>query len=144
MPVTADLSGTNYTLGTILASGWNSYFVTVPISVSFNDMSRSNADGYVLNISPRVGKQFAIKGSQSVSIYAGVTYFDSRLVLTGSQPIPGTNQSIDYKVKQENSDKWAGLLGANYNLNPQWSIAMEYAQNGSEKRQFVSSLARRF
>ncbi|MGR5304804.1 hypothetical protein [Vibrio mediterranei] len=144
VPVVADLSGTNYTVGTILASGWKDYFFTVPISASYADMRRSDAEGFVLNISPRVGKQIPLKGTQSIAIYAGATYLDSRLTISGSQPIPGISESIDYKVEQENIDKWLGLVGANYNFNRDWSISMEYGQNGSKKRQFVSSLTRRF
>ncbi|MGR5457443.1 hypothetical protein ACPV5N_26515, partial [Vibrio alfacsensis] len=77
------------------------------------DMRRSDAEGFVLNISPRVGKQIPLKGTQSIAIYAGATYLDSRLTISGSQPIPGISESIDYKVEQENIDKWLGLVGAN-------------------------------
>ncbi len=74
----------------------------------------------------------------------GQRYLDSRLTISGSQPIPGSSESIDYQVEQENIDKWLGLIGANYNFNRDWSISMEYGQNGSKKRQFISSLTRRF
>lgn len=95
-------------------------------------------------MSPRVGKQFMLKGTQSIAVYVGAAYLDSKLTITGKQAIPGTSSHLDYKIEQENIDKWAGLLGANYNFNRDWSISMEYGQNGSKKRQFVSSLTRRF
>ncbi len=75
VPVVADLSGTNYTVGAILASGWKDYFFTVPISASYADMRRSDAEGFVLNISPRIGKQIPLQGTQSIAIYAGATLF---------------------------------------------------------------------
>ncbi|WP_394150257.1 hypothetical protein [Vibrio maritimus] len=142
--VDVDITGTNYTLGTILATGWDDYFVTVPISFSYADMRKSDAEGFILNVSPRVGKQFMLKGTQSIAVYVGAAYLDSKLTITGKQAIPGTSSQLDYKIEQENIDKWAGLLGANYNFNRDWSISMEYGQNGSKKRQFVSSLTRRF
>ncbi|MUK92898.1 hypothetical protein GNP80_10630 [Aliivibrio fischeri] len=140
--VTAHLEGTNYTLGTVLASGWNSYFVTLPISVTYADMKKNDAEGLIVNISPRVGKIFPITGPQSIAVYAGGTYLDSTLTLTGTYNYEGVG--IDYKVKQSNTDKWASLVGANYVFNQNWSLAMEYGWKSDRKRQFITLLNRRF
>lgn len=140
--VTAHLDGTNYTLGTVLASGWNSYFVTLPLSVTYADMRKNDAEGLIINASPRVGKIIPITGPQSVAVYAGGSYLDSTLTLTGTYTFEGVG--IDYKVKQSNTDKWSSLVGANYVFNQDWSLAMEYAWKAHKKRQFISMLNRRF
>jgi len=64
--VTADLRGTNYTVGTILATGWHDYFFTVPMSATYADMRKNDAEGLIVNITPRIGKVFPVKGSQSI------------------------------------------------------------------------------
>ncbi|MCW8345418.1 hypothetical protein MD535_05150 [Vibrio sp. ZSDZ65] len=138
----AQLDGNNYTLGTILATGWNDYFVTLPISFTYADMRKNDAEGLILNVSPRVGKVIPTVGSQSVALYTGATYLDSTLTLTGTYTYSGVG--IDYKVKQSNTDKWAGLVGANYNFNRDWSLMMEYGWKSDRKRQFISALNRRF
>lgn len=138
----ATLEGNNYTLGTVLATGWNDYFVTLPISFTYADMRKNDAEGLILNVSPRVGKVFSTVGSQSVAIYTGATYLDSTLTLTGTYTYQGVG--IDYKVKQSNTDKWAGLVGANYNFNRDWSLMMEYGWKSDRKHQFVSALNHRF
>ncbi|OBT09384.1 hypothetical protein A9264_08930 [Vibrio sp. UCD-FRSSP16_10] len=142
-----DISGVNYTVGTILAAGWNDYFFVLPISYSYADMRGSVTAGNIWNISPRVGRQFPLSGSQSIAVFVGASYLDSRLTITGSVDVPGTGDlldTIDYKLEQENLDKWMALVGANYNFNREWSMSMEYGQKNSDKKQFISSLNYRF
>ncbi|MGF1777976.1 hypothetical protein [Vibrio nomapromontoriensis] len=105
-------------------------------------MRKNDAEGLILNVSPRVGKVIPTIGSQSVALYTGATYLDSTLTLTGTYTYSGVG--IDYKVKQSNTDKWAGLVGANYNFNRDWSLMMEYGWKSDRKRQFISALNRRF
>ncbi len=140
--VTADLSGNNYTVGTILATGWHDYFFTLPMSLTYADMSKNDAEGLIVNITPRIGKVFPITASQSVALYGGATYIDSTLTLTGTYTYQGVG--IDYTVDQSNVDKWSGLIGVNYTFNRNWSISSEYGWVKDRKHQFVSSLNRRF
>lgn len=140
--VTADLRGTNYTVGTILATGWHDYFFTVPMSATYADMRKNDAEGLIVNITPRIGKVFPVKGSQSIALYTGATYIDSTLTLTGTYTYEGVG--IDYNVKQSNVDKWSGLVGANYTFNKDWSVSAEYGWVSDRKHQFVSTLNRRF
>ncbi|CAM4094092.1 porin family protein [Vibrio neonatus] len=142
-----DINGVNYTVGTVLAAGWNDYFFVLPISYSYADMQGSVTKGDVWNISPRLGKQFPLQGSQSIAVFVGATYLDSRLTITGSVDVPGagsTLQTIDYKLEQENLDKWMALAGMNYNFNREWSLSVEYGQKSSDKKQFISSLNYRY
>lgn len=140
--VTAELSGNNYTVGTILATGWHDYFFTLPMSVTYADMRKNDAEGLIVNITPRIGKVFPFTASQSVALYAGATYNDSTLTLKGTYTYEGVG--IDYTVDQSNVDKWSGLVGLNYTFNRDWYISAEYGWVKNRKHQFISTLNRRF
>jgi len=143
--IEASLTGMSYGAGVMFVGGWNSYFISVPVTFTWTDMDRSETDGYVVNILPRVGKQFQFNNGSSLSLYVGTSYLKSQLTLSGSQPIPGTEESIDYKIKQENVDKWMGLVGGNYNLSKHWSLAFEYGGiGGGSRQQFITNLSYRY
>jgi len=143
--IEASLTGMSYGAGVMFVGGWNSYFISVPVTFTWTDMDRSETDGYVVNILPRVGKQFQFNNGSSLSVYVGTSYLKSQLTLSGSQPIPGTEESIDYKIKQENVDKWMGLVGGNYNISKNWSLAFEYGGiGGGSRQQFITNLSYRY
>ncbi|GAM61675.1 hypothetical protein JCM19232_5976 [Vibrio ishigakensis] len=147
VPLDVDLDGWNYTLGTVLAAGWQDYFLAIPASVSYVDMKNAKAEELVINVSPRIGKQFHLKDSTSLDVYLGASYLDSTLTIKGQHYFKTDaleGEHINYKIKQENLDKWMGLIGASYNFNRSWALQAEYGQSGSDKRQFVSSLTHRF
>ncbi|PMG08658.1 hypothetical protein BCV00_04615 [Vibrio breoganii] len=139
-----DLDGWNYTLGATFAAGWKDYFLAIPVSVSYIDMKNARAEELVISVSPRVGKQIPLKDTSSVDVYVGVSYLDSSLTIHGEHYYGDNGEYINYKIEQENIDKWMGLVGASYNFNRSWAIQAEYGQNGADKRQFVSSLTHRF
>ncbi len=140
--VEASLDGYNYTVGTILATGWSDYFFTLPISFTYADMTKNDAEGLIVNASPRIGKVIPLQQGRSIALYTGVAYLDSRLTLVGTYTFEGID--IDYTVDQENTDKWSGLLGANYNFSRDWSLMIEYSWSGDRKQQFISGLTYRY
>lgn len=142
--VNVDVDGYSYSVGTVLAGGWRSYFLAVPLTFTYADMDRTNSDGIVFSAVPRAGKLFQFEDDRSLAVYGGVSYLDSELRIDGNQPIPGTDLSIDYKIRQENTDKWQGLVGANFNFNAYWSAMFEYVGFGGDRRQFIAGLNRRF
>ena len=143
--IEASLTGMSYGAGVMFVGGWNSYFISVPVTFTWTDMDRSETDGYIVNILPRVGKQLQFNNGSSLSLYVGSSYLKSQLTLSGSQPIPGTEESIDYKIKQENVDKWMGLVGGNYNFSKHWSLAFEYGGiGGGSRQQFITNLTYRY
>ncbi|QFI37972.1 hypothetical protein FR932_08965 [Moritella marina ATCC 15381] len=143
--IEASLTGMSYGAGMMFVGGWNSYFISVPVTFTWTDMDRSDTEGYVVNVLPRVGKQFQFNNGSSLSLYVGTSYLKSQLTLSGSQPIPGTDQSIDYKVEQENVDKWMGLVGGSYNLSKHWMVAFEYGGiGGASRQQFITNLSYRY
>jgi hypothetical protein len=145
--IEASLTGMSYGAGMMFVGGWNSYFISVPVTFTWTDMDRSDTEGYVVNVLPRVGKQFQFNNGSSLSLYVGTSYLKSQLTLSGSQPIPvdGKDLSIDYKLEQENVDKWMGLVGGSYNLSKHWMLAFEYGGiGGASRQQFITNLSYRY
>lgn len=137
------LSGTSYSLGTVLVGGWNSYFVAVPVTLSWSEMEQ-DASGYVVNMLPRVGKKFQFDNGSSLALYAGTSYLQSRLTLTGTQAV-SSSKTIEYTIEQRNVDKFMGLAGGNYSFNKHWSMAFEYGGiGGGNRQQFISNLTYRY
>jgi len=140
----SSLVGTSYSVGTVFVGGWNSYFIAVPITFSWSKMDRDTS-GYVINVLPRVGKKFQLNNGSSFALYAGTSYLTSRLMLTGSQPIDDSGESFEYQIKQENTDKWMGLVGGNYSIKEGWSLAFEYGGiGGISRQQFITNLTYRY
>lgn len=143
--VEADISGMSYSTGLVLIGGWNSYFILLPVVLSWTDMERNDSDSYTVNISPRLGKKFTFNNGTHLSLYTGVSYLNSQQRLSGSQDIDGTGESFNYTISQENIDKWMGVAGGSYSLTKHWSLAFEYGGfDGGNRRQFVSNLTYRY
>lgn len=126
VPIEANFTGNTYGLGTVLAGGWNNWFVTLPITFTYADMEGKETEGTVFTTSPRVGRVFPLPSAGSLALFIGGSYIDSQLTISGTQIIPGTTVGVDYKIRQRNKDKWAGLLGGNWNITRRWSVAAEY------------------
>jgi len=127
LPIEAGFSGTNYGLGFNLAGGWKGFFFTLPVSFSWIDMDTTDVEGgSVISASPRAGRVFKLGNHGNLALYAGASYLDSDLTAYGSLAIPETDVTIDYTVDQSNKDKWAGVLGANWDINRRWSLMVEY------------------
>ena len=127
LPIDADFSGNNYGVGFNLAGGWNDYFFTLPVSFAWIDMDTTDVEGgVVISASPRAGRLFKLGKNGNLALYTGASYLDSELTAHGSLAIPDTDVTIDYTVDQSNKDKWAGILGVNWDLNDRWSLNVEY------------------
>ena len=127
LPIDADFSGNNYGVGFNLAGGWNDYFFTLPVSFAWIDMDTTDVEGgAVISASPRAGRLFKLGKNGNLALYTGASYLDSELTAHGSLAIPDTDVTIDYTVDQSNKDKWAGILGVNWDINDRWSLNVEY------------------
>ena len=76
--------------------------------------------------------------------YAGGNYLDVRTVAAGSLAIPGTDQVLDYKVDQSNSDRWNLVAGANWDVTPRLSVMLEYDGFIGTRDAFISAVTVRF
>lgn len=143
-PVTADLSPMNYGVGGVVASGWHDWFLLIPFNVTWTDSDKAVLEGRALTISPRLGRGFAMNRAGRVTLFAGGNYLDVRTVITGSLAIPGTDQVLDYKVDQKNSDRWNLVAGANWDITPRLSLMLEYDGFTGSRDAFISALTVRF
>ncbi len=127
LPVKSVFSGTNYGAGFNLAGGWKGFFFTLPVSFTWLDMDTTDLEGSaVVTASPRAGYLFKMGNFGNLGLFAGASYLDSDLTATGSLAIPETDVTIDYIVEQSNTDKWDGIIGANWDITRRWSVLLEY------------------
>ena len=143
-PLDVDLSPMNYGAGGVVASGWRDWFLLVPFNVTWTDSDKSTLEGRALTISPRLGRGFALKRAGRLTVFAGGNYLDVRTVAAGSLAIPGTDQVLDYKVDQSNSDRWNLVTGANWDVTPRLSVMLEYDGFIGTRDAFISAVTVRF
>ncbi len=144
LPIDATFEGYNYGIGINLAAGWNGYFVTLPISYVYADLDGKDIDGAVISASPRVGKVFSLKSKGNLALYIGGSYLDSSLTVDGTVYVPGTDISLEYTIDQDNKDKWAAIVGANWDINRRWSLQAEYNGFVGSRETWMASVSWRF
>ena len=142
--IEANFNGNTYGVGTVLAGGWNNYFVTLPLTITYADMQGNDTEGLVYTASPRVGYVFQMGNAGVLAPYIGASYLVSELTITGTETIPGTNIDVDYKIEQSNKDKWAGVIGANYDISKRWSIQAEYNGFTGSRESLIASVNYRY
>lgn len=147
-----EYNGTSFTIGTTLSAGWRQLFVAVPISYTWTDVNIVETTVEALNITPRVGVTGSIGSWGALSVFVGATYLYAEVELEGSvtfdtpnSGVPGIGDktTIDYKITQENKDKWNGLVGFNWDISRKWSASAEAGFGGSRSN-FISSFTFRF
>ena len=127
LPVESVFSGTNYGVGFNLAGGWKSFFFTLPVSFSWVDMDTTDVEGgAIISASPRAGYLLKMGSYGNLGLFVGASYLDSDLTANGSLAVPETDVTIDYIVDQSNTDKWNGIVGANWDITRRWSVMVEY------------------
>ena len=142
--IEADFRGNTYGIGTVLAGGWNNFFVTIPISYTYADMEGKETEGTVLTVSPKVGRVFSLRNAGNLALYVGGSYLDSDLTITGTEIIPGTGVAVDYKIDQRNKDKWSAVIGGNYDINKRWSIVAEYGGFTGSRESVIANVTYRY
>lgn len=142
LPIEAPYSGNTYGVGTVLAGGWNNWFVAIPMSFTYADMDTTDTEGISITITPRAGRILNLNKWGNLSLFGGGNYFDTELTITGSIGIEGL--TIDYTVEQKNEDKWNLLIGGNWNINERWSWSAEYNGFIGSRDAFITSFGFRF
>ena len=142
LPIEAPYSGNTYGVGTVLAGGWNNWFVAIPMSFTYADMDTTNTEGISITITPRAGRILNLNKWGNLSLFGGGNYFDTELTITGSIGIEGL--TIDYTVEQKNEDKWNLLIGGHWDINERWSWSAEYNGFIGSRDAFITSFGFRF
>ena len=145
LPIESAFTGTNYGAGFNLAGGWKGFFFTLPVSFTWVDMDTTDVEGgAVISASPRAGYLFKMANYGNLGLYVGGSYLNSDLIAHGSLAIPETDVTIDYTVDQSNTDKWNGIVGANWDITRRWSLMMEYNGFFGTRESIFASVGWRF
>ena len=147
LPIKAPFSGTTYGLGTILAGGWNNWFVTIPFNVTYADMDTTETDGLAYTLTPRVGRVLNLGRNGNLALFAGGNYLKAELTVVGRVflPVPGDDPlQVDYTIEQENTDPWNLVVGGNWDINKHWSVSAEYNGFIGSRDAYIGLITRRF
>jgi hypothetical protein len=129
-----EYSGYNVGIGTILAAGYKDWFIALPITYVYSYIDILDSTVETLNFAPRVGKTMDLSNDGSLSIFVGAGYLDVDMDLTGVINVnSGDLDTIEYKIHQENTDKWNALAGFNWDVTKHWSFNLEAGFWGSRE-----------
>jgi len=142
--INTDFSGETYGIGTVLAGGWNNWFVTVPFIFTYADLEGKNSDGIAITITPRFGRMFNMGSKGNLALFGGGNYLETEFTVEGQVSTPDGLIVIDYTVDQSNKDRWNLLLGYNWDFNKRWSWMLEYNGFIGSREAFITSINRRF
>lgn len=146
-----DYNGQSVVLGTILATGWSRYFVTIPISYAWTEVNILNETVTALNVSPRFGILHETSRYGTIAAYVGATYLRADVDISGTvvfdtsdSNIPGVDRQtvIDYTIRQRNKDRWNALAGLNWEVSKSWSFQAELGFGGSRSNLIASATYR--
>ena len=142
--INASFSGETYGIGTVLAGGWNNWFVTVPFNFTYVDMDGKDTEGLAYTVTPRFGRVFNLGSKGNLALFAGGNYLKTELTVEGQVSTPDGLIVIDYTIDQSNADRWNLLLGYNWDFNKRWAWSLEYDGFIGSREAFITSVTRRF
>ena len=142
--INPSFSGETYGIGTVLAGGWNNWFVTVPFNFTYVDLDGKDTEGLAYTVTPRFGRVFNLGTKGNLSLFAGGNYLKTELTVEGQVSTPDGLIVIDYTIEQSNKDRWNLLLGYNWDINKRWSWTLEYDGFIGSREAFITSVTRRF
>ena len=130
---------------TVLAFGFKRFFVVVPITYTYSNLDLIDSNIDTLTVSPRMGFTVNPRSRKRLALYVGATWLDaefdivSSVVLPLSEIDPSLNDfEIDYKIREDNPDKWNYSVGFNFEFQKTWSIQAEVGFGGSRDDVIVS------
>ncbi len=139
-PVRANVDIRIYGIGTILAGGWKGWFAVVPATATWAEPKGKVADGFSLTITPRVGRVVDLGNLGNLSLFAGGNYLDSDMTIDGSYTFPGDLLSLDYRIDQQNKDRWNIVAGFNWDINKHFSWSAEYDGFTGSREAVITSI----
>ncbi len=149
---TPSFRGNSFTVGGLLATGWEKMFFAMPFSYTWTDIEGKDDRVEATSISPRIGVTGDVGSWGAISTYIGASYLDSTNVVTDTLaldtsgsgvPELGDTTTLNYKIDQENKDKWNYLIGFSWNISRTWSAQAEAGFGGSRSN-FISSFTYRY
>ena len=131
-----DYDGTNWSIGTTLAMGWDRFFFVLPMVYAVSDIDILNTDVDAINISPRFGINADLGRYGDIAIFAGATYLKAEVEVAGDVVFdnpgdPGKDLTLSYRLVEENKDPWNAAIGTNWQLNQRWGLLLEVGLGGT-------------
>ena len=145
-------TGWNVGFGATLAGGWKRYFLALPVSLVWTDVSILDDTVRALNFSPRIGARFELGKFGALAIFGGATYLHADIDVRGSATLDTSNSEIpgigdktviEYTVFQGNEDRWNALAGVNWEIKKALSLHLEGGFLGSRSN-IIASLTYRW
>lgn len=128
-----------YGVGTTLAGGIGNYFATIDIQYLTSYTASADVSINMLVATPLFGYYFQDYG---VRVFGGGQYQDLEKTITFDVSIPNTDDRISGEIGLE-SEKWAGLLGADYSFTRHWNGNMMLTY-GEDRQNVILSLGYRW
>jgi len=138
-----DIKGTNWGINMNLASSFYGFFGLLPMSYTWSKTDDGRTTGRSISISPRIGKSFQVDKLGVLTPYAGVSYLDSKLISTDTITINAAGDTLTYSIEQENSAKYAAILGLNWNITQQYGVTLE-AGYADGRKSLIGMLSYRY
>jgi hypothetical protein len=126
--------GYNYGIGTVLAGGYKSFFVAVPLTVVKSDMNIVATEITTYTGELLLGNSFKLKHGMTAEIFIGASYLNVKYEASGFEPLSQINPilpDVYYELDAENSDKWTYILGGQYALSDKWQLQFQWGFGGS-------------
>lgn len=143
LEIDTGFSGKTYGVGTILAGGWNDWFVTLPFSFTYADMDNTNTDGIAITFTPRFGYIFDVGKLGNLALFAGGNYLETDLTISSTVGVEDL-LTLDYTIDQANSDKWNYVFGGNLDISKNLGIHFEYNGIYGSRSSWVTSITYRY
>lgn len=134
--------GTNYGIGMVLAMGWKHYFVTVPITYVYSDLDILQSTIETFSAEILIGRTFNLRAPEhQLELFLGGSYLDASFDITNSVVLPLSDAdpslpdvTVNYKIEEENADKWNFVVGGQYQFSKRWAIQGQVGFLGSRQQ----------
>ena len=143
-----DYEGTNWSIGTTLAMGWDRFFAVLPLVYAVSDIDILDTNVDAINISPRIGINAEMGRYGDIALFLGGTYLKAEIEVAGSISFadptsPGEQLNLSYRLIEENKDPWNAVVGGNWQITPRWGILLEAGFGGS-REDVIAGITYRF
>lgn len=129
--------GYNYGVGIVLAGGYKSFFVAIPLTAVKSDLNITNSEITSYEAEILFGNSFKLGGGKSVEVFVGASYLDATYLATGFEPLSEINPilpDVYYKIDSSNKDKWNYVVGGQYALSDAWQLQFQVGFGGSRSQ----------
>lgn len=142
-PIEAKVNGYTYSVGALLAGGWNGWFGTLPVSFTYNDIEGKISKGYITTISPRAGRVIPLGRRGNIALYGGVQVMYGETEVDGSYTFPN-GATLDYNVTQSIADPLNVVVGFNWSFTRRASWGLEYGGFTGSRESILTMVGWRF